>query len=481
MTVVRPNSIAGINSITVQTGQALNIHDASGNLIRNITSSTGISTFQSLHVGAGTTTSTQGISVGTGCSIVSTTVNQLELYTNSSQRLKITSGGLITQSNTWTNTYSATDTTHCGYQVHNISDTTDTYAALRLTTGSSSPATAQIASVRKGTGQNDLTFQVEASNTAKEVLRLDSAGQVQINTDGSQTASNISVGAGADLKIYHDGSDSYIRNISATDLRIQNIGNAGIDIYNQNSYPIRFTTNGNEIMRITNSSVGIGTTSPGATRLHCWDGDSGGSTSSGSVVTIEKNATATLQFLSPNNAYNAIRFGDNNDNGAGWIQYNHSDNSMQFGSNGSEEMRMLSGGGITFNGDTASANALDDYEEGSWTGVIVTGGGTVSGEWYTKIGNIVFVTATLSAWGDTTSSTQITVSGFPFTCSATAFGKCKFCKHEDAHKGPWIEVSGTTGGFLKSSTSTGSCDYIYHSGIVQSSGSAAFSVWYSVA
>ena len=93
MTVVRPNSIAGINSITVQTGQALNIHDASGNLIRNITSSSGVSTFSSLHVGAGTTTSTQGISVGTGCSIVSTTANQLELYTNSSQRLNITSAG----------------------------------------------------------------------------------------------------------------------------------------------------------------------------------------------------------------------------------------------------------------------------------------------------------------------------------------------------------------------------------------------------
>ena len=82
MTVVRPNSIAGINSITVQTGQALNIHDASGNLIRNITSSSGVSTFSSLHVGSGTTTATQGISVGIGCSIVSTTGNQLELYTN---------------------------------------------------------------------------------------------------------------------------------------------------------------------------------------------------------------------------------------------------------------------------------------------------------------------------------------------------------------------------------------------------------------
>ena len=95
MTVVRPNSIAGINSITVQTGQALNIHDASGNLIRNITSSSGVSTFSSLHVGSGTTTNTQGISVGTGCSIVSGTVNTLELYTNNSERARIDSSGRV--------------------------------------------------------------------------------------------------------------------------------------------------------------------------------------------------------------------------------------------------------------------------------------------------------------------------------------------------------------------------------------------------
>jgi hypothetical protein len=38
-----------------------------------------------------------------------------------------------------------------------------------------------------------------------------------------------------------------------------------------------------------------------------------------------------------------------------------------FGTNNAERMRILSTGGITFNGDTATANALDDYEEGTWT------------------------------------------------------------------------------------------------------------------
>ena len=96
MTVIQPNSIAGINSITVQTGQALNVHDASGNLIRSLASSSGVSTYQALHVGAGTTTSTQGISVGTGCSIVSDAVNTLDVYTNNTKQVVIGADGAIT-------------------------------------------------------------------------------------------------------------------------------------------------------------------------------------------------------------------------------------------------------------------------------------------------------------------------------------------------------------------------------------------------
>jgi hypothetical protein len=52
-------------------------------------------------------------------------------------------------------------------------------------------------------------------------------------------------------------------------------------------------------------------------------------------------------------------------------------------------------GGITFNGDTAAANALDDYEEGSGDlAVTGTGGGTAATSGtpdyqYTKVGNLV--------------------------------------------------------------------------------------------
>ena len=75
----------------------------------------------------------------------------------------------------------------------------------------------------------------------------------------------------------------------------------------------------------------------------------------------------------------------------GFIEYNHSGSYLRFGTAASERMRLLSGGGLTFNGDTAAANALDDYEEGTWTPSNPNGGYTFNNNngYYTKIGNIV--------------------------------------------------------------------------------------------
>ena len=74
-----------------------------------------------------------------------------------------------------------------------------------------------------------------------------------------------------------------------------------------------------------------------------------------------------------------------------------------------ELMRLLHGGGITFNGDTAGANALDDYEEGSYTPSFATSSGgaitisTVYGR-YRKIGSLVYVIAGFTNQSTTASS-----------------------------------------------------------------------------
>ena len=66
MTVIRPNSVAGINSITVQSGASLAVHKSNGELIRTLTSSSGVSTFSTLSVGSATTDNSAAKSVNIG-------------------------------------------------------------------------------------------------------------------------------------------------------------------------------------------------------------------------------------------------------------------------------------------------------------------------------------------------------------------------------------------------------------------------------
>ena len=82
--------------------------------------------------------------------------------------------------------------------------------------------------------------------------------------------------------------------------------------------------------------------------------------------------------------------------------YSTSAPNLMFKIGGTEISRMLSTGGITFNGDTAAANAIDDYEQGDiTTWRLIKNGADTSGTntgdtkvTYTKIGDMV----TISGW-----------------------------------------------------------------------------------
>ena len=88
-----------------------------------------------------------------------------------------------------------------------------------------------------------------------------------------------------------------------------------------------------------------------------------------------------------------------------------------------ERMRILAAGGLTFNGDTAAANALNDYEEGTWTPSFPNGGtiGTVNSATYTKIGRLVWAGCYISTLsGIPNNSLNFRVGGLPFTVSGSA-------------------------------------------------------------
>ena len=85
------------------------------------------------------------------------------------------------------------------------------------------------------------------------------------------------------------------------------------------------------------------------------------------------------------------------------------------------KLTLLPAGGITFNGDTAAANALDDYEEGTFTPGF--GGHSATGTFgyatqigrYTRVGNRVWFTIVLNADSHSgTTSGNFRITGLPF-------------------------------------------------------------------
>ena len=86
-----------------------------------------------------------------------------------------------------------------------------------------------------------------------------------------------------------------------------------------------------------------------------------------------------------------------------------------------EKLRIIPSGGITFNGDTAAANALDDYEEGTWTMGVSFGGASVglttsanTGP-YTKVCRQVTVNGYLELTNKGSSTGSARITGLPFS------------------------------------------------------------------
>jgi hypothetical protein len=111
-----------------------------------------------------------------------------------------------------------------------------------------------------------------------------------------------------------------------------------------------------------------------------------------------------LTIMSSRTGTGNIYFHDNDNNDSAAIIYAHSTDAMTFKTNRGDRASIdsignfrLNAGGIQFNGDTAAANALDDYEEGTWSphikdsndgSTIVTA--TNQGR-YTKVGNMLYL------------------------------------------------------------------------------------------
>jgi len=106
----------------------------------------------------------------------------------------------------------------------------------------------------------------------------------------------------------------------------------------------------------------------------------------------------------------------------GYVQYQHTNDNFNIGTGGAQRLRIDSDG-LKFGSDTAAANALDDYEEGTFTPTVTSGitsvGYSAQTGYYTKIGNLVLFNLRVVTSSGNAQSSTFAVGNLPFNSAAT--------------------------------------------------------------
>ena len=242
-----------------------------------------------------------------------------------------------------------------------------------------------------------------------ERMRIDSSGRVGIGTDSpSQQLTIKETGGQTQLSLISDTDQSGAIYFGDTDSTLR-----GVIEYNHTSDFMRLYTSGSERLRIDSSgNVGIGTASP--------------QTITGYTVLTLNNSSqgGAIEFKNNNTSYGRLLQGS-----SAVILETKQNIPLVFGTGTSstERMRVLPTGGLTFNGDTATANALDDYEVGTFTPTLTTANGSGSLSWnnttgyYVKVGNVCTASFYSSSITITNNgSAHALITGLPFTAANLA-------------------------------------------------------------
>ena len=313
-----------------------------------------------------------------------------------------------------------------------------------------------------------------SNGTGSTVLNVNSSsGGATIHLTNSTTGATNSDGAlivqsGSDLLLINRESgnlklrtaDTNRVTISATGLDVNGVanGNSAFKVTNAagnktSEFEIDGSGNGamkvrasNGIEKISLSSYenshisagynfGFGTMSPQAL-LHTSAGGSNISSVTGNTQAIFANTAAAgsvsrvLILAGTGSGYSVLDFADTTRGSAtdnGNITYNHADERMTFATDVGTTRIAVDSDGLKFGTDTASANALDDYEEGTWTPTIDASSSspssityTTQGGCYQKVGNTIHISGYVyvAASGLSGGSGSIEIKGFPYTASS---------------------------------------------------------------
>jgi hypothetical protein len=309
-------------------------------------------------------------------------------------------------------------------------------SAIRMTNTDTSNY-ASISAGIVGTSNGGMDFSVDGTRR----MVISGSGKVGIGTDSPSAPLSIDTGTTGTIAQFR-GADTDILNIDgdsdAIVLDARNVAYLGFEM--QGTERMRIDSSGDVLVGKTTVSLGevgvevkpngeVRCTTNGAQTLQL-----NRLTSDGTIVDFRKDSTsigsigteggdmaignddAGIQFVNGNEHFRPFNMTSNTS----------TDNLMDIGSS-SKRFKDLYLGGSVYLGGTTSANALDDYEEGTWTATLTAGTTpptvppTATGT-YTKIGRVVTVNVNFTNVDVSGAVGVATITGLPFTCGSNTIG-----------------------------------------------------------
>ena len=258
-------------------------------------------------------------------------------------------------------------------------------------------------------------------------LFYDNTKRFETNSTGAKFIGNLYADDNAELRLGDSGDLQFFHNSASGESRIYNSNAAGLVLIsdliklknNANNETMLQATSNGAVQIYYDNELRVATASAGV-NVNLTSDDTSGTPNRYLNLYNDNNGANTMAGLrfAAASAANTDHWIYQKKHGAG----NGTDLIIAHGS--TERLRFVETGGFTFNGDTAAANAIDDYEEGTFTPSVSSGlsGGSIaynsrSGR-YTKIGNLVNFTWHMNISSCSLDGGNLKFGGLPHTAVA---------------------------------------------------------------